>query len=135
MISHIAILSGFHHSGDLIRSVVTVQYCFRHRPYLYDQSHQCSIWFSSQMTLGLIGHDNSININHTYRICHVVILFGFHHSLNLVRSVTMAQCRFQCRLHHYDQSHSCSIWFSLQSAPDLVSHDSLVLLLAQTEPV
>ena len=40
-ISHIVVLSSFHHSRHLILSVLIVQFCFWCRPLLYDQSRCC----------------------------------------------------------------------------------------------
>ena len=59
-------------------------------------------------------------------IDHVVVLFGFHHKPNPVRSIMTTQFLFRCRPHLYDQSHSCPIWFSSQSTPDLICHKSRV---------
>ena len=76
IISHIVVLYDFHHNQLLIRLVMTVQYCFRRKPLLYDRSHCCPIWFSSQITLGLIDHDSSISfLAYTASLCPETSLF------------------------------------------------------------
>lgn len=49
-ISHVIVLSDFHHSQHLVRSIAKIKFWFWHRPLLYDQSHSFPIWFSSQLT-------------------------------------------------------------------------------------
>ena len=46
-INHIVVLFGFCHNQHPILSSMKVQYYFRCKPHLYDQSCQCSICFSS----------------------------------------------------------------------------------------
>ena len=86
-INHVIVLSCFRQISHLVRSVIVAQFCFRHRPHLYDQSRHCYLWFSSQLPHGLIGHDNSallFDVDPTYTIDHVVVLSGFRHRLHLV---------------------------------------------------
>ena len=54
-------------------SVMTVQYHFLRRPYLYDRSRRCLIWFSSQIEPDPIDHD---------------ILVLFFTQITLVQSIT-----------------------------------------------
>ena len=40
---------------------MTTHVCFQRRPHLYDQSRSCLIWFSSQLALDPIGHNNLVS--------------------------------------------------------------------------
>ena len=61
-ISHVIVLSSFHHKSRLVWLVMITQFHFRHRPHLYDQSHQCRVWFLLQTTPGQIDLDSSVSI-------------------------------------------------------------------------
>ena len=77
----------------------------------------------------------NFGLDHTYRISYVVDLFGLHHISYLIQLVTVAQFHFRCRLHLYDQSYTCSIWFSSHSTLDPISHDSFILFSTQIVPI
>ena len=51
------------------------------------------------------------SIDISYTTGHVIVLFGFHDSLHLIRLVMITQFFFQHRLHLYDRSHHCLVWF------------------------
>ena len=50
-IGHVIVFSCFCQRLHLFQSITKDHYCFHRRLYLYDQSHHCPIWFSSQITL------------------------------------------------------------------------------------
>ena len=59
-------------------------------------------------------------------IGHVVVLFGFCHRPDSVRSFMIAQFHFQRRPYLYDQSRSYIIRFSSQLTLDLIVHETFV---------
>ena len=65
-------------------------------------------------------------IDYIIIISHVVVLFGFYHIWHPIRSVTIVQFRFQCRLHLHDGSCHYPIWFFSQTALALIGHDNSV---------
>ena len=60
-ISHVVVLSDFCHSWNSIRSVNVTQFHFWHKLHLYNQLRHCPIWFSSQLALDPIGHNNLVS--------------------------------------------------------------------------
>ena len=48
---------------------------------------------------------------------HIVVLFGFCHKLYPVRSITIVQYHFRCKLHMSVWSHQCPIWFLSLTIP------------------
>ena len=61
MIIQIVVLSSFNNRAHLVQSITKAQFRFQHRPYLYNRSSHCPIWFLSETTLGLIDYNNPVS--------------------------------------------------------------------------
>lgn len=112
-IRHVVILSGFRHSQHLIRSITITQFCFQHRPYLYNKSClpylvfiKIGTWYDwSQKFSSIFG------IDRTCMIGHFVILSGF-----LWRRYSSDRSwQFNIIFNVFVQSCQCIIWFSSQT--------------------
>ena len=61
--SIISLSSGFQHSWHLVQSILTAQFHFWHRLHLYNRSHRCLVWCSSQTTPSMIDYDSSVSFS------------------------------------------------------------------------
>ena len=74
-------------------------------------------------------------VNYFYTSGHFIVLSSFCQRLHQVQSITKAQYRFQCRMHMYNRSCYCPIQFSSQIVLGQIFPNSLVLILAQKQPI
>ena len=132
-ITRIVVLYGFHHSRHLIRLVMIVQYRFRHKPHLYNQSSHCPLQFLSQttpvwsvMTVHYRFHCRSHMYNHSP---HCPLWFSSHTTpdqigldnsvsispqTKLIRSITsLSYLVFITKHTQFDQSRQLSFTFSI----------------------
>ena len=126
MISHIVVLSGFHHSQHLIWSVTSLSYMvFIINFTRFDRSWQFNIIFNVECTC-TIGHAivlSRVLIIH-FRVWrridlyvgHIVVLFGFCHRSYLIQLIMRDPFRFRHRPHLYNRSWQFSIIFGVESA-------------------
>lgn len=122
----------FCHRQHLFRLDKVAQFGFPCKPYQYDQSCHCPVWFLSQLTPSLIGHYSSVS---------------FLAYIELVRSVTFfSYLAFIIDYNRFYWSQQLSIIFgvdctctighiivllvSSQTALSPISHNSLVSFLA-----
>ena len=77
-----------------------------------------------------------LHANHqTYLIDHAVVLSCFNHRLHPVRSIMTTLFRFQHRLHLFDRSCRCPVWFSSQTTVGLIDHENPISFLSQIAPI
>ena len=99
-ISHVVVLSGFHHRPNLTLLIMAVQFHFWHRPHLYNQSRSYPILFSSQSAPNLISHDSSVS---------------FLVQISPIRMVTSLSCLvFSTHYTRFNQSRQFSIVFRVE---------------------
>ena len=100
----------------------------------YNQSSCCFIWVSSKIVPGLIVIDSSISffgVDCTCIICQVVVISSFCQRLHPILQVLTVQYHFLRRLHLYNRSCCCLVWFSSQTTFGLISHNSSVSFSSQ----
>ena len=77
------------------------------------------IWSDRARQLNFI-----FNVDHTYTISYVIVVFGFPHRPHPIQLVMTTQFHFQRIPHLYDQSHCCLVWFSSQIVASQIGLDS-----------
>ena len=131
LISHIVIMSGFHHRLQPIWLVTIAQFHFRYKLHLYNRSQHLNFVFGIEhiyminhvVVLSGFRHSQHpvrlvmivyfvFRIGCSCTIDHVVVLSGFCHRLHRIRLITIGQFRFRRRPYLYDQSSCCPVWFS-----------------------
>ena len=60
MIGHVVVLSIFHERPHLVQSIMIIQFLFRCKSHLYNYSHRCCVWSSSQTIPYQIEHESFV---------------------------------------------------------------------------
>ena len=117
--SHIHCFVQFSSQSPPVRSITIVQYCFRHRLHLYNQSHCCTICFSTQIVPNSIYHNSSILFSTQTRVydrscsCFWVVFITDYTQSNWSRHLSFV----------FSVERSCRLVMSLSCLAFIIDHN------------